>query len=166
MASTAAMQAPAQSYNLPNPIVVVREEEDRPDILTAEIKTLKAVPTHNGHGSVGDEKEPAWFARRSKIVRGFLKWPPMPPNEVLMENFRLRSEEGAWPGVVFKLKGATEPGIPYGSNWRRLALEALESPREPVGSMLTRAGQPTAPMDQYVRIYLRVSVPLLRGHAF
>lgn len=161
MSSTAAMKLPPRSPSPQVPIIAPCEEQIRSCILTAEVKTLNAVPTHNGHGSIGDGREPAWFAHRYKIVRGFMKWPPMPPIEVLGENFRQRSEKGSWAGVVFKLKGAMEPGIPYCSNMGRLAKEAMESPLEPVAPSLSRADQLTPSTDQYVRIYLRVSGNLL-----
>lgn len=161
------MQLPAQSANADEPHDAPPNAEITPtcDLLTKEIIDLKAVPSHNGHGSIGDGTEPAWYLKGLKIVRGFMEPQCVPPIDIIKESLAAQSPDG-WRGVVFRLKGAKHPGIPYDSNWINWLPEAMEGARDPVVLRLspdirTRARS----ADQNIQIYLRVSVQLLPVHS-
>ncbi|KZT73511.1 hypothetical protein DAEQUDRAFT_808184 [Daedalea quercina L-15889] len=98
-------------------------------IAAEDTRGLLVEPTHNGRGSLGaDGKEPAWFLRGLKPVRIPLEPPPPPPHGLFEMNTAFQS----WRGTLFKLRGATRPGIPYDSNWRKWVWHALEDPAQPV----------------------------------
>jgi len=98
-----------------NPTLPANNAEIRP----ATFRTV-IVPTHNGRGSIGAEgKEPAWHLLRLDPVVIPLHIPLPGRVSPVFDGLR---------GVSFELKSATQPGIPWDSNWRNWIFDAMEDP--------------------------------------
>lgn len=146
------MQPPPQcSKSTGESIPGVCKAEGSTDPFDDGIETLRAEPTHNGHGSIGDGKEPAWFMLDLNVVRVPMISPPMPPMKVIIDSEKRLAK---WRGITFSLKGATQLGIPYDSNWRSWIFDAMADPEGPVVPLLVPAPHGA---DQDVMIYFRVS---------
>ncbi|EPS93138.1 hypothetical protein FOMPIDRAFT_113425 [Fomitopsis schrenkii] len=144
------MQPPPQcSKSTGESIPGVCKAEGSTDPFDDGIETLRAEPTHNGHGSIGDGKEPAWFMLDLNVVRVPMISPPMPPMKVIIDSEKRLAK---WRGITFSLKGATQLGIPYDSNWRSWIFDAMADPEGPVVPLLVPAPHGA---DQDVMIYFR-----------
>lgn len=141
------MQLPAPISSTSESIPGACKVESRPEPPLNATPPFIAQPTHNGRGSVGEEKEPAWFVLGLRIISVPTVPPPIPPNV---------KPQGCH-GIYFRLKGATQPGIPYDSNWRSWVRDALYGPEDSVLPMLGPESHHALETDQYVDIHLQVS---------